>query len=341
MLDTVDEIEELMNSIVDTTKDYKNGKVMSKDHVEKWIEQFNESSRLTILKEIDHILKKHYVSKERTAEFMELLINKKEIVGDFKTNYPAVSFLEIQRKGESQRELLELLGDTMEEKFDIKLSDCGKQPNTYIYFDDCMFSGNTAFWDIKKWANENEIQNVTLHLVFLAMYNSNYSYLTRNLKSLFKGKNVEFKFWRIHEFSNNAFNSKEYLCLWPTEHKGDDVHVTNFRKAMEEQREQKGNSRFPLFRSETYPTSETLFTSKEARVVVEQAFLTHGAYLYTFTNNPSFKPMGYSYFSDLGFGSLFVTYRNIANNSPLVLWWGDINQKHLNQWYPLFPRRVN
>ena len=56
------------------------------------------------------------------------------------------------------------------------------------------------------------------------------------------------------------------------------------------------------------------------------------------------RPMGYEYLESLGFGSVFITYRNIANNCPLVLWWGDTtySPNHpFSSWYPLFPRKVN
>lgn len=52
--------------------------------------------------------------------------------------------------------------------------------------------------------------------------------------------------------------------------------------------------------------------------------------------------MGYDYQHTLGFGSYFVSYRNIANNCPVVLWWGDLEgHSGINNWYPLFPRKAN
>jgi len=62
------------------------------------------------------------------------------------------------------------------------------------------------------------------------------------------------------------------------------------------------------------------------------------------SNNPapSMRPLGFEKLESLGFGSLFITYRNIANNCPLALWYGnpDYSPPHpLGLWYPLFPRR--
>ncbi|PAQ14094.1 hypothetical protein CD798_12500 [Bacillaceae bacterium SAOS 7] len=335
--------DELIDSIVATTQDYKDGTVMDTDHVKAWIEQFEEDKQETILKEMDHILKKYYVSKKQAANFLETLLDKKEIVGDFSSNYNAIEFLDIQQKGNSQSDLLELMEEVMDEHFDIALTDCGTNPTTYIYLDDCMFSGNTVYRDIEKWASKRDIQNTTIHLVFLSLYKGNIKYVTNKLNSIFEGKNVEIEFWAIHWLVNNAWDNSHYDCLWPTQMQDDDEYVTSFSEYIEELREKSGKSNpFALFRPISYPNKEKLFTSKQGRIVVEQEFLKKGAYLFTFRKKDTIKPMGYSYFNDMGFGSMFITYRNIANNCPLVLWWGDRSQWYpLDQWHPLFPRTVN
>src|SRR5450755_4549701 len=56
------------------------------------------------------------------------------------------------------------------------------------------------------------------------------------------------------------------------------------------------------------------------------------------------RVLGFMKLISLGFGTFFVTYRNISNNCPLVLWWGDPSYPSthpLGKWYPLFPRRTN
>jgi hypothetical protein len=89
--------------------------------------------------------------------------------------------------------------------------------------------------------------------------------------------------------------------------------------------------------------STQLFSSEDARHVVEQAFLKKGAYIYSLPQDPaqSMRPLGYSRLRSPGFGSTVVTYRNCPNNAPLVLWWGDPSGgAPLNQWTPLLPRRT-
>jgi hypothetical protein len=79
-----------------------------------------------------------------------------------------------------------------------------------------------------------------------------------------------------------------------------------------------------------------IFTSDTSRILLEQEFLKAGVivreqcpYL-----NSYMRPLGCSLMKTTGFGSMMVTYRNCANNTPLALWAGD-------PWYPLFPRKTN
>ncbi len=101
-----------------------------------------------------------------------------------------------------------------------------------------------------------------------------------------------------------------------------------------------------LFRSTTDMGAEKLFSSLENRRVIENAFLSKGIQLVKAGQNPapSIRPLGFMKLISLGFGTFFVTYRNISNNCPLVLWWGDPSYPPthpLGKWYPLFPRRTN
>jgi hypothetical protein len=78
---------------------------------------------------------------------------------------------------------------------------------------------------------------------------------------------------------------------------------------------------------------------------VEQAFLAVGAKLFCVAQNPapSVRPMGFEVIGTIGFGTPIVTWRNIANNCPLALWYGDLSYgpgHPLGMWYPLFPRKM-
>jgi hypothetical protein len=104
------------------------------------------------------------------------------------------------------------------------------------------------------------------------------------------------------------------------------------------------SSKWPEICFRRHPiVEESLFTSPEAREVVERAFLKAGAMLVCAAKNPaeSMRPLGFEKLISLGFGSMFITYRNISNNCPLALWYGDPSKSGpLSLWYPLFPRKT-
>ena len=56
--------------------------------------------------------------------------------------------------------------------------------------------------------------------------------------------------------------------------------------------------------------------------------------------NTDIPPLGFSSFKGFGFGGNVYSYRNIPNNTPLCLWWGNPNNNGLGDWYPLMMRTV-
>jgi hypothetical protein len=79
-----------------------------------------------------------------------------------------------------------------------------------------------------------------------------------------------------------------------------------------------------------------LFSSASARELVEQEFLKAGVLVRQRCRllPAQMRPLGSTLMKTTGFGSMFVTHRNCANNTPLVLWAGE-------PWYPLFRRKTN
>ena len=144
---------------------------------------------------------------------------------------------------------------------------------------------------------------------------------------------------------NKRYQSDKVEFLWPEDISGDssvDTYIANLRANLA----QKNWSDHNLFRSKTVPYQERLFSSRDARTVVERAFVKKGVRIVSASQNPaiSVRPLGFEKIGSLGFGTFYVTYRNIAYNCPLVLWWGDpqyLATHPLGMWYPLFPRRTN
>jgi hypothetical protein len=326
----------VINSIVSRVSDYRVGDIdaFDYDHVERWIEQFADicdgSEQLIILQEIDRMLQKYYVSSKEAKAFIELVLETKELTGGFVENHREIEFLDIQRNGKSQKELLSLLDEVMEEKYNISRDDCNLTPKKYIYFDDCMFSGNTLIYDIKDWI-EDAVPNSELHFVFFGLYVKGLRYSNKKIKEWADEKNIKLTYWKIHEFGADQ-HCKPFVVT------GDRL-IDEYVATIDE-RYQGG-----LFRTSKI-NKEGLFSSENARNVVEKAFLRKGSYIITLPRNQKreMRPMGYDKLQTLGFGAMFVTYRNISNNCPLVLWWGDpsYDDTHpLGNWYPLFLRKAN
>lgn len=211
-----------------------------------------------------------------------------------------------------------------------------------MYIDECMFSGNRVFRDIENWI-ENAETNTVLHIVFFAIYSSQYKYRFDQLQNLCSEKNITVKVWRAREYSNNIWHDV-FECCWPSNNINYDESVYNFIDELNEQRTEKQKENIPLLRDSTKVLKNDLFTSTENRTIVEKAFLEKGVQIYNLIQNPhpSIKPMGYDYTPTLGFGAMFITYRNTPNNCPIVMWWGDRSKQYpINQWHPLFPRKVN
>ena len=102
---------ELLSSIAKTIQNYRDGILPRPiaDHVERWIQQFNDDVQIPILNELDHVLKRTYFSKQRVLDFLRKLIYAKNIAGDNpKEFWRSANFLDIQGGGNSQRDMLAL-----------------------------------------------------------------------------------------------------------------------------------------------------------------------------------------------------------------------------------------
>jgi hypothetical protein len=338
---------ELLESIAKTVQDYRSGEIpaISANRVDRWISQFEVNEQNQILYELDFILKKSYFSRQKTISFLNSVLELSEIFGDNIFNgVLRTQFLNIQRKGTSQKDLLKLGGSIFSSKYNINhsLTSTTRNPCAYIYLDDCLFTGNTVFYDLKKWIEDSNILNTKIHLVFLAIYSNGFQYVDKRLNSTFQQRNIIFEFWRMTEF-NNLVN-QNYDAFWSQEI-NDDPYVNNFVDIVKANADLKG-WRPRLFRPNYGSDNESYFSSSQKRDLIEKAFLKKGAYLCSLPQQrqASMRPMGYENLESLGFGSTFITYRNISNNCPLVLWWGDTNyptSHPFSRWYPLFPRKTN
>lgn len=160
-------------------------------------------------------------------------------------------------------------------------------------------------------------------------------YYIRKLKSEFP--TIEFDFWAENFIRRESNQLQNHLTLEPTLAQIVDEYSSSYLSQISFQD--------PIIRRVDARTEE-LFTDFSSRKIVENIFLKYGSQLVLNAKNPaeSMRPLGFNKLPSMGFGAMFFTYRNIPNNCPLVLWYGDPTKPNwhpLSKWYPLFQRRVN
>lgn len=336
-----------VSAIVTTLSDYRLHEIprITPEHVERWVRQFASDDQMVILSEMDRILSRYYVSRAKAEGLLETMLSHKEIFGEAPGSAMAYTeFLEIQIRGESQRDLLALASNLMWTRYGMHLSR-PTTPRQYVYLDDCLFSGNHAYRDMEAWIPTAK-EGTVLHVILLGAHSNGIRYFEKRMAELSCTYGIEIKIWPalVRTFQNDYWDAEEYDCLWP-ERVSKDAHVDEFARYVEETAQEK---RKParLFRPAKTSSREEIFSSAAARAVVERAFLKAGAYICSLptSRQPNMRPMGYEILQSLGFGAVFTTYRNIANNCPLALWWGDPAAgpgNPLSKWQPLLPRKVN
>ncbi|WP_029452577.1 phosphoribosyltransferase-like protein [Clostridium algidicarnis] len=335
--------EYLIKSIFETIKDYKmpSESYMSCDHIERWVYQFEKDDQDIILQEMDGILKRFYLSREAVKERIKSVLTSNVIFGDNPINrIRNTTFLSIQTRGSSQKDLLEIVDEVLEEEYNLSIESCSSE-DFYFYIDDCIFTGNKFVYDLLTWINKNKFnQGSKLFSYHIALHKSGWSYAYKRIKSEADTKGLEIEGWRHMCINDIKEDNSSIEVLWPL--KCEDCFVEDYHnKVIEICKTNRWNDK--LFRNPSTTINEVLFTSDKARNIVEKAFLKVGAKLVMSAESPaqSMRPLGFQKLESLGFGSFFITYRNIANNCPLALWYGNPTYEGnhpFRMWYPLFPR---
>jgi hypothetical protein len=334
------ERQHLLASIAATTSDYREGDLPAPtpQHVEQWIRQFSPGVQLPILREMDHVLKQTYLSKEWIKGFFS-----KQIINEAMTGKNAAKFwsrahlLDIQQNGQSQTHIRKLFGESLQEKCGLDLNACGAAGGAYIYLDDVIFTGGRVRNDLTAWIKDVAPAKAVLHILVIATHELGEWQCTKSLKEVATaaGKEIELHVWAAARIENRKAYRNSSEVLWPATVPDD--------PALEAYLAQQG--RFPLEPRQPGGKPEIkIFSSEEGRQLLEREFLMAGVRIRGFCQNPKpiMRPLGFSNFG-VGFGSTIVTYRNCPNTAPLALWWGDPNahDNHpFSRWYPLLQRRT-
>jgi hypothetical protein len=314
---------------------------MTPDHVDRWVSQFAAQDQMPILSETDALLQETYVSRDEAKRWLRKLLGHEALVGsEPRDGVRRISFLDVQRRGTSQRAMLELLDESMKETFGFGIADCGEAPDTFVYLDDALYTGSHVRHDLADWFDD-KVPGTRLFLIFLAAHSEGKKYVTEQLEPLYLRNRVTVKFVHGMTFRNDRMNPSHFDCLWPVDGDPDPDVERYIAESPDIQSYRLTRSR--LFRPDLADVSGRGFSSSEARRTLEHALLRAGASIWSLPRirAASIRPMGWEKLASLGFGATFVCFRN---NCPVAWWWGNPSQpawNPLSRWYPLFPRTVN
>jgi hypothetical protein len=329
---------ELLTSIATTIQDYRADEIAqpTPEHVDRWVRQFESAVQLPLLAEVDHVLDKTYFSRDFVAGFFADEIQNQKITGaDPCAFWRNANFLDIQRHGESQSQILSLFNEALVEKCGIAVAECGSEKGPFFYLDDVLFSGGRVGSDLKAWIQESAPAKAAVHILVIATHRLGEWQATEGLKKAAKeaGKDISFSCWAVIRFENRKSYKNKSEVLWPAVLPNDAALAAYM--AQEE--------RWPFEpRAAGGVLEYDVFSGEAGRQLIEQELLLAGVKIRAGCQDPkrSMRPLGFSAFG-LGFGSTIVTYRNCPNNAPLALWWGDPTATSgAMHWYPLLPRKT-
>lgn len=320
----------LLQAIATIIEDYQAGILAAPTpaHVEQWINQFPQGVQQPILAEMEHVLAKAYFSKSRVRAFMKSLIHHDGWTrGDASAFWRQVNFLNLQPRGNSQRELLSLFDHKLQKELGFSVAECG-QGNKFIYLDDGLFSGGRLGSDLKEWILNTAPKNAELLIAAIAIHTQGHYFTNKSLSetNVQSGKNITMKWGRLICIEDGLFAVDASDVLRPTGPGADPAVAAYVASLGKEQKWRTGSNVGP----------QQFFSSHQGRHLLEQEFLKMGVAVRAMCPNFNAyqRPLGNTTMRTIGFGTMFATYRNCPNNAPLVLWAGD-------PWYPLLRRVTN
>ena len=322
---------EILSSIAETIADYRQDdlETPTSEHVDRWVTQFDAAVQLPILREMDHVLKQTYFSRDRTQEFVTELFQTEQLAGDDPCAFwNDIEFLDIQGGGASQKAMLALFSKVLEKECGFTVADCGNDPHAYVYIDDAIFTGNRLRQDLEAWITEDAPGEAQVHIITIALHGGGQYYAKSKIEDAAEraGKSVEYTWWRAIQLEDRKDHTNLSDVLRPV-FIPDDAAVQDYVASMIHK---------PILRTAGQVGGNDIFSGDAGRQLLEQEFLKAGARIREMCPNLNRyqRPLGNMVLETLGFGSLIVTFRNCPNNTPLALWVDD-------PWYPLFPRTTN
>ena len=321
-------LDHQLHRLATVTADYReaDGFKQTTEKVEVFLSQFPASERTDLARTLSNAFEKSYVSKTNLVKYIDKIAQSKKFCGlDPAEFWATAELLNIQTKGNSQADMVAALNARIKALV-------GKRPpktaSTFIYIDDAIFSGGTAKSDLEEWVRYTAPVEAELRIVTIGLHGYGQYSVQRHLGKIIRevGKDIKIAFWAFAKFANNPNSPHKSDVLWPRE-------IPDNQDAREYVNSLKYS---PKWRIHDDQSVFGLFESEADRHFLEQTLLIAGLKVRSVcpSLNDFQRPLGNHTFSSLGFGSLFVTFRNCANNVPIALWASD-------PWIPLLPRKTN
>jgi len=340
-------MQQLAEKIVAIVSDYHNynGFQFTPERVLAWVNQFDEKDRQFLLEELLHLLNKGiYISEAKARNLLISRIEKLSHIFNFDSPVAFLEnteFLMIQPKGKSQDILLGILREELVKHYSFKWEQLGAKSKKYcIYLDDILATGGTILKDCKSWLETQEADGITnltkilnrdKILIISLFCEHNWANVKWKLK-LALGDDSLVKLIRIYcdcEIQNHPkFLNQQFNLVYPKNENSAIVltYLQNLKA---------NNYEDVAFRKQDQPAVEKLFSSPTNRNRFESILTHKGIELLGKANTlkPNHRPLGATYpsYKTLGTGTLFFTWRNVSNTSPIVFWW------EASSWHPLFP----
>jgi hypothetical protein len=348
-------LEKLIREIQEIIGDYRRdeGIGISIEHIEQWINQFDKPDREFILYELNHILKRRYISKEMARKMIKIKITSLAKNREYQTPQEFLKnccFISHQPAGKSQRVLLAFVDEILKENFNMSLGDCNcRDPLFYIYFDDILCTGDTLFKAFamppsKGWyfqlaeggkTNFDNVLERNAHIIwaYFSIHAHGAKSAEQRLIHAMSGRRpmIIRSFNPNYSIDNDISNPDSPLSfLWPLESIKDEQIAaceTHITEKITKHFEQKAWTVPPkhFYRPAGRPREEVLFTSPADRTNFERIILKKSIDVYNTAkkDEPRMRPLGYGLVSDMnfGFGALIFTWRNVAFNVPMIFWY--------------------
>lgn len=333
------ERSDLLVSITNEIRAYREGEIAqpTPEHVDRWVSQFTPTNQLAFLREFNHVIKQTFLNKDNVVGFLDRLVTNTALVGANPSAYWAnANFLRIQKRGQSQRQMVSLMGERIAERLGLDIAQSGSPQGDFIYLDDVLFTGGRISTDLTAWIEGPAPNNAVVKVITIVLHTSGHYYIkSKKLREAIarSGKNIQIAFWKLLEVENRRYYKNTSDVLWPALIPND-AAVQAYVAAQQA---------YPVeLRAAGNRGALDIFSSEEGRNVLEQEFLIAGVKIRSLTRdlNDFYRPLGCGSFG-VGFGSTIVTYRNCPNNCPLAMWWGDPEEASgALHWYPLFQRKT-